>query len=109
MKSLISQVLSLKKTDIGKRINKKIKQFDSFKVKSNDKWFSELCFCLLTANSKAKTAASAKREVRRQPLGHVVGVENRDLARLLEDRLAHQRDVDPGDRQDHRTAPGRRR
>ena len=40
-----------------------------------------------------------------QSCRHVVGVEDSDLRRALEPGRAHQRDVDPRDRQDARTAP----
>ncbi|OIO80303.1 hypothetical protein AUJ84_03985 [Candidatus Pacearchaeota archaeon CG1_02_32_132] len=37
-------------------INKRLSEFKSFKNKSDEEWFQELCFCILTANSKQKTA-----------------------------------------------------
>ena len=40
------------------------------------------------------------REVRLQALGHVVGVEDRDLRRARQAGAAHQGDVDPGNEQD---------
>ncbi len=42
--------------DVSSRVNNQLKRFASFKNLSNDEWFSELCFCLLTSNSKAMTA-----------------------------------------------------
>ena len=42
-----------------------------------------------------------------QLLRHVVGVEDRDLGCARQARAAHQRDVDPGDRQDAGAAVGR--
>ena len=43
------QIKKLQKTKIKNTIKKRIKQFENQKD-----WFSELCFCLLTANWKAK-------------------------------------------------------
>ncbi|MEK6887252.1 MAG: N-glycosylase/DNA lyase [Nanoarchaeota archaeon] len=63
--SLISEVKKLQKSGIRKRVEKRLSEFSSFKNKSNNEWFSELCFCLLTANSKAKTAIAIQKE-----LGH---------------------------------------
>ncbi len=49
------------------------------------------------------------RVVRREPPRDVVRVEDRDLGRLGQPVVAHQRDVGPGDRQDRRAAPRRGR
>jgi len=54
MKTLIEQVQDLKNSDIKIIIDKKIKDFSDFKNKEEIDWFSELCFCLLTANFQAK-------------------------------------------------------
>jgi N-glycosylase/DNA lyase len=45
------------------KINQRIKEFESFKNKNTNYWFSELCFCLLTANSKAQTAINIQKEL----------------------------------------------
>lgn len=45
------------------RVVKRLKQFSDFEKKSNREWFSELCFCLLTANSKAKTAIAIQKDL----------------------------------------------
>jgi len=44
-------------------VEKRVSEFASFKNKGNNEWFSELCFCILTANSKAKTAISIQKEL----------------------------------------------
>jgi len=48
---LILKIDSLKKSSIKSLIEQRISEFE--KIKSPDKIFSELCFCLLTANFKA--------------------------------------------------------
>ena len=63
MKKLINKISEIKKSDVSKRINDRLKEFSSFKDKPADAWFSELCFCLLTANSKAKTALNIQNEL----------------------------------------------
>ncbi|MEK6898533.1 MAG: N-glycosylase/DNA lyase [Nanoarchaeota archaeon] len=42
-------------------IDLRISEFSSFNQKTNEDWFSELCFCLLTANSKAQTAINIQK------------------------------------------------
>ncbi|MDD5254280.1 MAG: N-glycosylase/DNA lyase [Candidatus Nanoarchaeia archaeon] len=61
MKSFLDEISKLRKTSISKKVNKKLKEFKNFKNK--DEWFSEMCFCLLTANSKAKTALNIQDEL----------------------------------------------
>ncbi|HOD89782.1 MAG TPA: N-glycosylase/DNA lyase [archaeon] len=55
MDSLISKINALKKSEISKQIHKRYNQFLNFK-KTNHNLFSELCFCILTANYNAEKA-----------------------------------------------------
>ncbi len=64
MQKLLSDVISIpdeKKVLIEKRLS----EFSSFKNKPGEEWFSELCFCILTANSRATTGIKIQQE-----LGH---------------------------------------
>ena len=45
------------------KINQKLIFFEELNQKNNDAWFSELCFCILTANSKATTALNIQIEM----------------------------------------------
>jgi len=63
MNNLSKSVVKLRKSKIKKIIDKKLKIFKDFKKKNKEEWFSELCFCILTANSKAKTAISVQKEL----------------------------------------------
>ncbi|MBW2991453.1 N-glycosylase/DNA lyase [Candidatus Woesearchaeota archaeon] len=63
MKNLAKTVNKLRKSKVKKKINKKLKIFRSFQNKSNKDWFCEMCFCILTANSKAKTAIAIQKEI----------------------------------------------
>lgn len=63
MKKLISEICRIKKTNISKVVDTRLKEFSSFKDKDTKHWFSELCFCLLTANSKARTAINIQNEL----------------------------------------------
>jgi len=58
MKDIIKQINVLKKSSIKNKIDNRLKEFEN-----NKEWFSELCFCLLTANSKAKTAINIQNEL----------------------------------------------
>jgi len=53
---MIKKVKKLEK-EIGAKVEKRLKEFES-----NEDWFKELCFCILTANSKAKTALKIEKE-----------------------------------------------
>ena len=62
--SLIEQVDSLRRTsEVGQKVISRLKEFEELSKKDDREWFSELCFCILTANSKAKTAISIQKEL----------------------------------------------
>ncbi len=61
MKSLIREVRALQKSNVRNVVEKRLKEFE--KVGKRNAWFSELCFCLLTANSKAETALQIQKEL----------------------------------------------
>lgn len=63
MNELMKQVIGLKNSETGKKVNQRLKEFSDFKHKSSDDWFAELCFCILTANSKASTAIKIHKEL----------------------------------------------
>jgi len=65
MKKLLNDIRKMEKEITGKQVRQRIKEFEAFKNKPNEDWFSELCFCILTANSKFITAAAIQKE-----LGH---------------------------------------
>ena|SRR3990167_6020634 len=44
-------------------IETRLKEFQEVKNSDSDRWFSELCFCILTANSRAQTAINIQNEV----------------------------------------------
>jgi N-glycosylase/DNA lyase len=63
MSSLIQEINKLKKEQISKIINEKIKVFKSFQFKDDKEWFPELCFCILAANSKARTSLNIQNQL----------------------------------------------
>jgi len=52
--SLINKIQGLKKSNIKNIIDNRIKEFELINKKNPEKIFSELCFCILTANSTAE-------------------------------------------------------
>ena len=63
MEDLITKINALKETPIRETVEKRLKEFDELREKENDEWFSELCFCLLTANSRASSAIKIQNQI----------------------------------------------
>lgn len=63
MEEITNKVKSLKKSKVSGKIAKRMKEFEKTGKQPSKGWFSELCFCLLTANSKAKTALEIEKEI----------------------------------------------
>ena len=64
MKQLVKEINKLQDSDIKQKVDNRLKEFESFVDKKTDEWFSELCFCILTANSKAVTALNIQQELK---------------------------------------------
>lgn len=54
MKEIIKDIQSIQKSEIEHKIRARENEFLAFQKKGEKNWFSELCFCLLTANSTAE-------------------------------------------------------
>ncbi|MEK6824414.1 MAG: N-glycosylase/DNA lyase [Nanoarchaeota archaeon] len=63
MQKLIQDMRVIPK-EVSKVINQRMKEFNSFAQKPEEDWFSELCFCILTANSKALTGIAIQNELK---------------------------------------------
>ena len=63
MKDLFEQISKLRRSKIKHKVELRLKEFKKFEKKNSKTWFSELCFCILTANSKAKTAIQIQKEL----------------------------------------------
>ena len=63
MKELIDKIESLKNSEVGKTVNKRIDQFKNFDKQCNDELFKELCFCILTANFNAEKSIKIQNEI----------------------------------------------
>lgn len=78
--SILKRELAALPVDINQLIESRLGQFSSFKDKKDQDWFSELCFCLLTANAKASTALTVQ-----EKLGYTgfVSLPQKSLAQQL--------------------------
>ena len=63
LKSLISDIKELKKSNISNIINKRIQEFKDINKESNEEIFKELCFCILTANFSAERSIKIQDEL----------------------------------------------
>lgn len=63
MNELVEKVRQLEQGPINDLVNQRLSEFESFKTKSEEDWFSELCFCILTANAKQKTGAIIQAQI----------------------------------------------
>jgi N-glycosylase/DNA lyase len=62
---LKEQILELKTSEIANTISQRIKDFEQTGKEKQDKIFSELCFCLLTANFQAEKCIQIQKDVGR--------------------------------------------
>ncbi|MCF7800054.1 N-glycosylase/DNA lyase [Candidatus Babeliales bacterium] len=63
MKKLLEKILKNLDQNLKDQIEAQLKYFNELNKSDNLTWFSELCFCLLTANSKAQTAINIQTEI----------------------------------------------
>ncbi len=60
---LIKKIIKLKKSPLKEIVDNKLREFNSLKNKGSREWFSELCFCLLTANTSAELGLRVQEEL----------------------------------------------
>ena len=63
MNDLMASIEQLKKSEIKKTVESRIKEFSEIKQKSADEIFKELCFCILTANFNAEKCIKIQNEI----------------------------------------------
>ncbi|MBD3313951.1 N-glycosylase/DNA lyase [Candidatus Woesearchaeota archaeon] len=51
---LQGEIMNLKNSSIQITVDSRIKEFKAFQYRPSHAWFTELCFCILTANSTAE-------------------------------------------------------
>ena len=60
---LITQINNANKKQLKTIVNTRLKEFKESGKKGNKEWFSELCFCLLTANTSAELGLRIQKEL----------------------------------------------
>jgi N-glycosylase/DNA lyase len=60
---MLKTIRQLRNSEVKRIIDMRLAEFESFKDKPTEDWFKELCFCILTANSKAETALKIEAEL----------------------------------------------
>lgn len=60
---MVSKIRELEAGEAGRLVARRMQEFSDLSRKGNDAWFSELCFCILTANSTAKLGIKIQREL----------------------------------------------
>ncbi len=63
MEHLTRRISYLRGTEIGNIISERMNHFREKSEKENEEWFSEMCFCLLTANSTARLGISIQNDI----------------------------------------------
>jgi len=83
---LVNQILKLKSDKkISSKIEKQLKSFKVLNKKNNEEWFSELSFCILTANSKAQTAFNIQKLMNtRKPNGFLT-LSQQELSKVIKE------------------------
>jgi len=61
--TLARSIEKLKSSEVSELVAEKMREFKKFGRKGNEVWFSELCFCILTANSTAKLGMKIQGEL----------------------------------------------
>ena len=61
--ALAKSIEKLKSSEVSELVAGKIREFKEFGRQGNEIWFSELCFCILTANSTAKLGLKIQEEL----------------------------------------------
>lgn len=84
MQQLIIQIKELKNNHVGSEIKNRLKEFKAQQEKGNKAWFSELCFCLLAANTSSFMASKMQEALGYEGFTHPEG--EKAIVRLLNDQ-----------------------
>ncbi len=91
IEDLVSKVNELKKGEVGKLIAQRLQEFKNLSRKGNEEWFSELCLCILTADSTAKLGIKIQRELDSKGFLALSEAELREKLRQLGHRFPNKR------------------
>jgi len=65
MEDLVKKLMNLKNSRLSELVNRKLLEFEETGKEKQDRVFSELCFCLLTANFQAEKCIQIQKEMGR--------------------------------------------
>ena len=82
---LLQSIDTLRKGNLRKVVDTRIKEFKEIDRRSSDELFQELCFCILTANFNAEKCIKIQKEIR----NGFLTLSEEDLAKKLTD-LGHR-------------------
>lgn len=63
IKDLIREINKLKTGPVSGEISRRMREFEELHERGNAEWFSELCFCILTAYSSAELGLKIQRDL----------------------------------------------
>lgn len=63
MNDLEKRIVDLKNSEVSEKVDKRIEEFEIVGNEDNNRWFSELSFCVLTANSSAQLAIDIQEDL----------------------------------------------
>ena len=84
-RKLLQSIDTLRKGDLRKLVDTRIKEFKEIDKKSSDEIFQELCFCILTANFNAEKCIKIQKEIG----NGFLTLSEKDLAKKLAE-LGHR-------------------
>ncbi len=61
--NLASKIKRLQSNKVRELVESRLTEFDEAGQRSEQYWFAEMCYCILTANARAATALKVEREV----------------------------------------------
>jgi len=63
MHALVEEIQEIRKSPVKNEIDTRLAEFKAIKQKKSDDWFSELCFCLLAANTSSEMASRIQKKL----------------------------------------------
>lgn len=88
---LVRKINELRTCEVGKLVARRMQEFKNLGRKGNEEWFSELCFCILTANSTAKLGIKIQSELGSKGFLSLPEAEIRKKLRQLRHRFYNPR------------------
>lgn len=88
---LVQKINELKAGEVGELVARRTQEFRERSQQSNEEWFSELCFCILTANSTARSGIKIQHELGSEGFLKLPETELKEKLRRLGHRFPNTR------------------